>query len=49
MNVFNRNSKKRHRDLMASLPNIEVFEYLRLEMAERLVDRLYDVTRQFNR
>ena len=49
MNVFNRKAKRKHRDRMALIDNIEVYEYLRMEMADRLADRLYDVSRQFNR
>ena len=49
MKVFNRDAKRRHRDLMAASESIETYEYLRVEMAERLSDRLADITRQFSR
>jgi NADH dehydrogenase [ubiquinone] 1 alpha subcomplex assembly factor 5 len=45
--VFDRELKRRQRQWANSLPNAEEYDYLRVEVAQRLVDRLEDVQRNF--
>lgn len=47
MNVFNRKAKCRQRDRAAMADDVEVYDYLKDEVAYRLVDRLRDITRTF--
>ncbi|XP_071834640.1 arginine-hydroxylase NDUFAF5, mitochondrial-like isoform X2 [Apostichopus japonicus] len=47
MNVFNRKAKWRQRDRAAKAEDVEIYDYLKDEVAYRLVDRLRDVTRTF--
>jgi len=46
-NVFDRNTKTHHKNIAARYPDQEVYDYLKSEVAERLVDRLADVVRTF--
>lgn len=39
-NIFNRQVKRMQRDRAASAPDASKFDYLRNEVAERLLDRL---------
>lgn len=47
MNVFDRKTKKRHRDIAASAPNVKDYDYLKEEVGNRVADRVYDITRKF--
>lgn len=47
MNVFDRNAKRKQRDRAAGAQNVEVYDYLKDEIAYRMVDRIRDVTRKF--
>ena len=47
--VFDRKLKHRQRDLSVLGEESEYYDYLRLEVATRLVDRLNDITRSFPR
>ena len=48
MNVFDKEAKRRHRDLWASNPEAEKCDYLKEEVGYRLADRLYDIKRKLN-
>ncbi|XP_033110885.1 arginine-hydroxylase NDUFAF5, mitochondrial-like [Anneissia japonica] len=48
MNVFDRKTKQMQRDRAAMADNVDVYDYLKDEVAYRLVDRLRDVTRKFD-
>lgn len=45
--VFDRALFRRHRERAVALPDSAYFDYLRIEMANRMVDRLDDITRRF--
>lgn len=45
--VFDRELKRKQREWANSLPNADEYDYLRVEVAKRLVDRLEDVQREF--
>jgi NADH dehydrogenase [ubiquinone] 1 alpha subcomplex assembly factor 5 len=45
MNIFDRNLKQRQRNRSITIKHSEYYDYLRIEVAERLVDRLKDITR----
>ena len=45
--IFNREHKRLHRDRAAKHPNSRTVDYLRDEIASRLVDRLLDIKRDF--
>lgn len=45
--VFARKTKRRQRDWAAGRPDAAEFDYLRQEVARRLVDRLEDIQREF--
>lgn len=45
--VFNRNMKVAQRDRAATMPDSQDYDYLRNEVAKRLVDRLLDINRKF--
>jgi len=47
MNVFDRETNKRHKDISAQLPDQHVYDYLKQDVADRLADRLCDVLRHF--
>lgn len=47
MNIFDRAGKKRQRARAALAPNWQEYDYLRAEVARRLVDRLEDIMREF--
>jgi len=47
--VFDRDAKRRHKVLSASAAGASEFDYLRDEVAERVIDRLEDVNRNFKR
>ncbi|XP_071963166.1 arginine-hydroxylase NDUFAF5, mitochondrial-like [Antedon mediterranea] len=48
MNVFDRKTKQMQRDRAAMAADVHVYDYLKDEVAYRLVDRLRDVTRKFD-
>eukprot|EP00794_Sanderia_malayensis_P016576 gene16576-18262_t len=48
MNVFDRKAKRHQRNVAAKLPDHQVYDYLKDEVACRLIDRFYDVSRQFS-
>lgn len=47
MNVFNRDVKRLQRDRAAKLHNSSDYDYLKNEVARRLVDRLLDIKKEF--
>ena len=47
MNIFDRAGKKRQRARAALAPHWPEYDYLRAEVAKRLVDRLEDIMREF--
>ena len=47
MNVFNRQAKRLQKNRAALLPNTDDYDYLKDEVARRIVDRLSDVSRHF--
>ncbi|XP_065072356.1 arginine-hydroxylase NDUFAF5, mitochondrial-like [Rhopilema esculentum] len=47
MNIFDRKTKRHQRNVAARLENHHVYDYLKDEVAHRLVDRLYDISRFF--
>ena len=47
MNVFNRQAKRLQKNRAALLPNSDDYDYLKDEVARRIVDRLSDVSRHF--
>ena len=47
MNVFNRQAKRLQKNRAALLPNTDDYDYLKGEVARRIVDRLSDVSRHF--
>lgn len=47
MNVFDRKAKTRHKNLAASDPDGEVYDYLKSEAGYRLADRVFDIKRKF--
>ena len=47
MNVFNRQAKRLQKNRAAFLPNTDDYDYLKDEVARRIVDRLSDVSRHF--
>jgi len=47
MNIFDRAGKKRQRARAAQAPDWPEYDYLRAEVAKRLVDRLEDIMREF--
>ncbi|XP_040285910.1 arginine-hydroxylase NDUFAF5, mitochondrial [Bufo bufo] len=46
-NVFDRSMKRRQKNWAASQANAQQYGYLREEVGERIVDRVFDVTRTF--
>lgn len=48
MNVFDRKAKTRHKNLAASDPDGEVYDYLKSEAGYRLADRVFDIKRKFS-
>jgi len=47
MNVFDRKTKVKQRDRAAAAEDVATYDYLKDEVAYRLVDRLYDIQRKF--
>lgn len=47
MNIFDRTAKIKQKERAASLPNIEIYDYLKEEVGYRLADRIFDIKRQF--
>jgi NADH dehydrogenase [ubiquinone] 1 alpha subcomplex assembly factor 5 len=47
VNVFNRQAKRLQKNRAALLPNTDDYDYLKDEVARRIVDRLSDVSRHF--
>ncbi|XP_041468964.1 arginine-hydroxylase NDUFAF5, mitochondrial-like isoform X2 [Lytechinus variegatus] len=47
MNVFDRKTKRKQRDRAALAKDVEVYDYIKDEIAYRMVDRIRDVTRKF--
>jgi len=47
MNVFDRKAKRRQKNRAALAENVAVYDYLKDEVAERMVDRIGDVARYF--
>ncbi|XP_067020129.1 arginine-hydroxylase NDUFAF5, mitochondrial-like [Acropora muricata] len=47
MNVFDRKAKRRQKNRAALMENVEVYDYLKDEVAERVADRIGDISRHF--
>lgn len=47
MNVFDRKAKLKQKERAETLPNIDVYDYLKEEIGYRLSDRVFDVKRTF--
>ncbi|KAJ7373128.1 NADH dehydrogenase [ubiquinone] 1 alpha subcomplex assembly factor 5 [Desmophyllum pertusum] len=47
MNVFDRKAKRRQKNRAALAEDVAVYDYLRDEVAERMVDRIGDIARHF--
>lgn len=47
MNIFDQQTKIHQKNMAAQLPDHQVYDYLRDEVAERVADRLADITRFF--
>ncbi|CAH3133998.1 unnamed protein product [Pocillopora meandrina] len=47
MNVFDRKAKRRQKNRAAMAEDVAVYDYLRDEVAERMVDRIGDISRHF--
>ncbi|CAL1283588.1 unnamed protein product [Larinioides sclopetarius] len=48
LDVFDRNSKRMHRDWSASLHGSHIYDYIKDEIGDRVADRVYDITRKFS-
>eukprot|EP00462_Mataza_sp_D1_P010374 CAMPEP_0175149766 /NCGR_PEP_ID=MMETSP0087-20121206/17450_1 /TAXON_ID=136419 /ORGANISM="Unknown Unknown, Strain D1" /LENGTH=305 /DNA_ID=CAMNT_0016435543 /DNA_START=75 /DNA_END=992 /DNA_ORIENTATION=+ len=47
MNVFNRDVKRVQRDKLVAQVDLQKYDYLKLEIARRMADRVLDIKRQF--
>lgn len=48
INIFDRKAKTLQKQRSASLPDVEVYDYLKEEIGYRLADRIFDIKRKFN-
>ncbi|KYQ56262.1 hypothetical protein ALC60_04876 [Trachymyrmex zeteki] len=49
MNVFDRNAKLLQRERAAKDANVQLYDYIKDEVGDRLVDRIFDIKRKFGR
>jgi len=49
MNVFDRNAKLLQRERAAKDANVQLYDYIKDEVGDRLADRIFDIKRKFGR
>ncbi|KYN34981.1 hypothetical protein ALC56_10708 [Trachymyrmex septentrionalis] len=49
MNVFDRNAKLLQRERAAKDANVQLYDYIKDEVGDRLADRIFDIKRKFDR
>lgn len=49
MNVFDRNAKLLQRERAAKNTDVQLYDYIKDEVGERLADRIFDIKRKFSR
>lgn len=49
MNVFDRNTKLLQRERAAKDANVQLYDYIKDEVGDRLADRIFDIKRKFGR
>ncbi|KAL0133474.1 hypothetical protein PUN28_000901 [Cardiocondyla obscurior] len=49
MNVFDRNAKLLQRERAAQNADVQLYDYIKDEVGDRLADRIFDIKRKFNR